>query len=107
MIVTFQSPASGDVIMFGDIAYKLMGLMGKDAEPKGILTVEQLPHAIARLRAAISADKAERAARDVSEEAQDAVPGGNMAITLTQRATPLLELLEWAQRKQKPVVWGV
>ena len=29
MIVTFQSPASGDVIMFGDVAQRMMKLMGK------------------------------------------------------------------------------
>jgi hypothetical protein len=28
-------------------------------------------------------------------------------VTLTQRAVPLLELLEWSLKKKKPVVWGV
>ena len=49
MIVTFQSPASGDVIMFGDVAQRMMKLMGKDVTDKGIVTVEQLPDAINRL----------------------------------------------------------
>ena len=61
MIVTFKSPASGDVIMFGDVAKRMMEIMGKDASDKGIVTVEQLPDAIARLQAAIAADKAQRA----------------------------------------------
>ena len=46
MIVTFQSQAAGDVIMFGDVARRMMEIMGKDPSDKGILTVEQLPDAI-------------------------------------------------------------
>ncbi|MDP1612629.1 MAG: DUF1840 domain-containing protein [Sulfuritalea sp.] len=113
MIVTFQSPASGDVIMFGDVAQRMMKIMGKDATDKGIVTVEQLPDAIARLKAAIEEDKQQRAGlqdEDLprtepnrSGHAQSSRP----FVTLTQRAVPLLELLEWSLKKQKPVVWGV
>ena len=113
MIVTFQSPASGDVIMFGDVAQRMMKLMGKDVTDKGIVTVEQLPEAIARLKAAIEEDKQQRAGKrdddlpqtepDRSGSAQSSRP----FVTLTQRAVPLLELLEWSLKKKKPVVWGV
>ena len=114
MIVTFQSPASGDVIMFGDVAQRMMKLMGKEPTDKGIVTVEQLPDAIARLKAAIEEDKRQRAG--LSEEdlpqTEPAAGSGGAAnsrpfVTLTQRAVPLLELLEWSLKKQKPVVWGV
>jgi hypothetical protein len=113
MIVTFQSPASGDVIMFGDVAQRMMKLMGKDVTDKGIITVEQLPDAVARLKAAIEEDKRQRAG--VQEEDQpltEKVGAGGTAnsrpfVTLTQRAVPLLELLEWSLKKKKPVVWGV
>jgi hypothetical protein len=114
MIVTFQSPASGDVIMFGDVAQRMMKLMGKDPSDKGIVTVEQLPEAIARLKAAIEEDKQQRAG--VREEdlpqTEPAGVGGHAQsarpfVTLTQRAVPLLELLEWSLKKKKPVVWGV
>ncbi len=113
MIVIFQSPASGDVIMFGDVAQRMMKLMGKDVTDKGIVTVEQLPDAIARLKAAIEEDKQQRAGKrdedlpqtepDRSGSAQSSRP----FVTLTQRAVPLLELLEWSLKKKKPVVWGV
>ncbi|MCM2307846.1 MAG: DUF1840 domain-containing protein [Sulfuritalea sp.] len=113
MIVTFQSPASGDVIMFGDVAKRMMKIMGKEASDKGIVTVEQLPDAIARLKAAIEEDKRQRAGLqdedlprtepDHSGSAQSSRP----YVTLTQRAVPLLELLEWSLKKKKPVVWGV
>jgi hypothetical protein len=113
MIVTFQSPASGDVIMFGDVAQRMMKLMGKEAADKGIVTVEQLPDAIARLKAAIEEDKRERAGlseEDLPQTEPDVgkrVKSSRPFVTLTQRAVPLLELLEWSLKKKKPVVWGV
>ena len=112
MIVTFQSPASGDVIMFGDVAQRMMKLMGKDVTDKGIVTVEQLPDAIARLKAAIEEDKRERAGVQEEDLPKTEAGGGHAQssrpfVTLTQRAVPLLELLEWSLKKKKPVVWGV
>jgi hypothetical protein len=109
VIVTFRSPASGDVIMFGDVAHRLMQVMGKDATPEGIITVEQLPDAIARLRAAMEADKAMR--KGVADEdgpASEAAPGGGERpyVSLAQRAAPLIELLEWSLKKKKPATWG-
>lgn len=113
MIVTFQSAASGDVIMFGDVAQRMMKLMGKDVTDKGIVTVEQLPDAIARLKAAIEEDKRQRAGKrdeDLPQTEPDRSGGAQSSrpfVTLTQRAVPLLELLEWSLKKNKPVVWGV
>lgn len=110
MIVTFQSKASGDVIMFGDVAHHLMRIMGKEPTPQGIVTVEQLPDAIARLRAAMAQDREQHARTlaesDVAREEAPAEPA-QPAISLTQRAVPLLELLEYSLRKRVPVVWGV
>lgn len=108
MIVTFKSAAAGDVIMFGEVAKRMMETMGKDATEQGIITVEQLPAAIEQLKAAIAEDKARIAA--LSEEARQQAEtdqGGRPAVSFYQRAVPLLELLEWARKKGKPVVWGV
>lgn len=114
MIVTFKSAAAGDVIMFGDVAQRMMELMGKDVTDQGIVTVEQLPEAIARLRAAVAEDKARMAALAEAERPQSepARNGGNGEhtrpfVSLAQRAAPLLDLLEWALKKRKPVLWGV
>lgn len=110
MIITFQSPASGDVIMFGDTAQRMMELMGKEAEAKGIVTVEQLPDAIARLKAAVAEEKQKHAGMSEEELPQFEIGEGGVKrpfVSLAQRAAPLLELLEWSLKKQKPVVWGV
>lgn len=109
MIVTFKSAAAGDVIMFSDVAQRLMQVMGKEPAGKGIITIEQLPEAIRCLKAAISEDKQRLAAMPEEERprAEKGVSGERPFVSLYQRATPLLELIEWAQKKQKPVVWGV
>lgn len=110
MIVTFQSKASGDVIMFGDVAHKMMEIMGKEASDQGIVTVEQLPAALASLKAAIAADREERkglAEEDLPQLEQAANGGSRPYVSLSQRATPLVELLEWSLKKKVPVVWGV
>ena len=110
MIVIFKSDAAGDVIMFGDVAHRLMKIMGKDVAAKGIVTVEQLPEAIARIEAAIAEDKVQLAGIAEEERAVSEVGtrGENRPfVTLTQRAVPLLELLRWSLKKQKPMTWGV
>ena len=112
-IVTFKSAATADVIYFGDVARRMMELMGKPADDTGIVTVEQLPSAIARLEAAIAADK-EQHRRLVQQEERgvesgEGGAGGAMrpAVSLTQRALPLLAMLKLALQEKKPVVWGV
>lgn len=110
MLITFKSAAGADVIMFGDIAKKLVAIVGKDPQDgKGIVTVEQLPDAIARLRAAIEEDKARRAgqAQDDDEEPDPERRGMAAPVSLAQRAWPLLDLLEASQKEGVPVVWGV
>ena len=48
MLIVFKSPASGDVIMFEKNGKEMLGVLGKDpSDAKGIVTVEQLPGAIA------------------------------------------------------------
>lgn len=111
MLFTFKSDAAADVLMLGDAAKKLIAILGKDAsDTKGIVTVDQLPDAIARLRAAIEEDRARHPAQTEDDEAADREAGrtGMAApVSLAQRAWPLLDMLEQSQRAGVPVVWGV
>jgi len=109
-IVTFKSAASADVIYFGDVAKRMMALMGKDVTDQGIVTVEQLPGAIELLKAAIAADKAQHCEQVLAEEpATEKAEDGSARprVSLTQRALPLLSMLEESLAEKKPVVWGV
>jgi hypothetical protein len=115
VLTTFKSKAGANVLMFGEIASRLITLLGKDGhDAKGIVTVEQLPAAIARLKAAIEEERQRLAAqtdveRDEAEEVdrEQGRVGMNAAVNLAQRAWPLLDLLERAQAEGEPVVWGV
>lgn len=111
MLVTFKSDAAADVIMLGEPAKRLIAVLGKDPDnPKGIVTVAQLPEAIERLKAAIAEDKARHTAPTEDEEAAAAEEGktGMAApVGLAQRAWPLLDMLEYSRKEGVPVVWGV
>lgn len=112
MLITFKSAAAADVIMFGDTAKKLIEILGKDTDDgKGIITVAQLPDAIARLRTAIDEDKARQALQDADEEEAEAAEQGKVGmaapVNLAQRAWPLLEMMEFSLKEGAPVVWGV
>lgn len=101
-MITFGCQACGEVMMFGDVAHRMMEIMGKEAAERGVITVEQLPGAIARLRAAITADRA--ADRPEDEDGGEGEEGPRVG--LAQRALPLVELLERAREEKVPVLWG-
>lgn len=111
MLITFKSDADGDVIMFGQVGQLMLECIGKDpAEPRGIITVAQLPEAITRLRAAIEQDKADNPDEDESEEAEEARrESGKLppdpVIRLAQRAAPLLAMLQYSEQAGVYVIW--
>lgn len=106
MLIIFKSPAAGDVIMLGENGKELLGALGRDpGDAKGIFTVEQLPGALSVLNAAIVADKA-RAGKQAGNSDQDESGLGGV-VRLSQRALPLVEMLERSLKEQVPVSWGV
>ncbi|MBL8408650.1 MAG: DUF1840 domain-containing protein [Candidatus Accumulibacter phosphatis] len=103
MLVTFTSSTSGQIMMFAQVARQLLELVGKDCSARGVITTEQLPEAIQRLRAATADHKSHASAEAVDNdggEEHDATPIG-----LGQRAYPLLELLEWTRKEDGFVLW--
>jgi len=105
-MITFQSDASGDVMMFDDVAQRMMDIMGKDRTARGVVTVEQMPECIARLKAAIAEDRARALGKAPGEEEEEET-GVSARVSLAQRALPLVELLERSLEREKPVLWGV
>ena len=109
-MITFKSDAAGNVIMFEDVAQQLLEIMGKRPEKQGIITVEQLPDTIARLKRTAADAKAQPKKTDEDDETKlDQAPAGGERrfVTLAHRAVPLIELLERSLKAKKPVVWGV
>jgi hypothetical protein len=113
MMITFKSTASNDVLMFDTAAKDFLRCIGKAPdEATGIITVEQLPAAIDRVRTAIAADKtqplkAADKADNAGKEAASADDEHTERVGFAQRAVPMLELMERALAEGAPVVWGV
>ena len=112
MLVTFKSKAAAEIYMYAEHAKMLLDLIGKPFEPPqapmGVITVEQLPAALAALRGA--AEHATHQGKEAlrSYEASDQ-PGDplTMPVSLAQRAYPLMDMLERAEKKGAVVTWGV
>jgi len=100
MLVTFSCPAYAHITMFGDVAIRLLELMGHSGTVPGALLAEEVQPALERLEAAVSAGKklptTEEAAEDEDEEP---------AVSLRHRALPLIELLRAAATEGCNVMW--
>ena len=93
-MVNFHSRASGDFSMFEEVALSLLHKMGHSGTVPGALLPEDIPEALRRLRAAL----AHEVALPGSEDEEPAV-------TLSNRAYPLIKMLEAAEREPCPVMW--
>lgn len=102
MIYKFKSKAAGDVIMLGPNGDRVLALIGKPGGGPGILEPQDMLAAVAALQAAIEADEAARAAA-VDDQDPAARPE---AISLRQRAWPLVEMIRRAHAADEPIVWG-
>lgn len=105
MIYKFKSQAAGDVIMFKANGDQMLAIVGKEPSPQGIITVDQMPAAIAALEAAIVVHEAAVAERAQHPEKTVEVEGDS--VMLRQRAAPFIELLRCSAQAGKDVVWGV
>ena len=105
MIYQFRSKAGPDVIMLADLTQRVFEILGRPLEPRGILTVEQLPALIITLETAILKDLEDRAKSNMADQENTEKP--KLADRLGQRAYPFLELMKQAKAKDEPVMWGV
>jgi hypothetical protein len=109
-LVVFRSKAAGEIFMFAETARRIFEIIGKAEAPRGVITAEQVPDSLARLSAAVEEEKAQlKAAQEHVEQAdrRGEETAAARAITLAQRAYPLLEMLRAAQKKKVDVTWGI
>ena len=107
-MIVFRSDAAADIMMFDDVAKRMMEIIGRDFSARGIITVEQLPEAISRLREAIAADRTANAGQYDRPEFEEAASGAKREfVGLAPRAVPLAEMFEYSLKAEKPVMWGV
>ena len=105
MIYQFRSKAGPDVIMLADLTQRIFNILDRPLEPRGILTMEQLPPLITALETAILRDLEERSKSSITEQENTEKP--RLTDRLGQRAYPFLELMKQAKAKDQPVMWGV
>lgn len=115
MAYTFQSRATADLIMLKTAAEQILKLLGKSVGEAGILTVEEIPAAIAVLEKAVADEDERRKAlqqevQSQSEEASAAAAAISAelgAVSLHQRVVPLIDMLQRSAQENKPVTWKV
>jgi hypothetical protein len=89
--------------MLADLTKRIFDIFARPLEPRGILTVEQLPKLITTLETAILKDLEERS----KSQTDEGVEKFRLADRLGQRAYPFLELMKQANAEEEPVMWGV
>ena len=108
MLITFKCHACPDVVMLENLAQYLVGSVGKRLGERGVISHDELEVAIAKLEAAITTDKKERAEHDGHfHEGEEGREHHEIPIGLAQRAFPFLDMLRAAQKENTDVLWGV
>ncbi|MGF1703674.1 DUF1840 domain-containing protein [Photobacterium makurazakiensis] len=110
MLVTFKCKASGNIMMFGDVAKQMLQMMGYCENIPGAIDAEDVTGALNKLKAALSKIqelelKAEQNAKqdiDIDDlNTIDVEP----VVNLVRRAYPLIEMLELAKKENCHVMW--
>jgi hypothetical protein len=86
--------------MFGDVAVRLLKLMGHSGTVPGALLAEDVEAALARLETAVAADE-QLPQTGESAQGEDDEP----AVSLPHRALPLIELLRAAAKAKCNLMW--
>jgi hypothetical protein len=102
MLIKFKTTASyPEITMFGEVALKLLKMMGRRGTVPSAISAEDIPEALAALKKAIA--DADAALED--QPRHDEEEGEERPVSLHNRAVPLIEMLEAAQREDVPVMW--
>jgi hypothetical protein len=106
MLITFTSKVHPDVVMFGDIATRLLRAMDQSEQPPGILRGDDIRIAADKLRAYVDAVPKEKAPdEDEGNKTEDELKQQRNRVGLRTRALPLLELLDASYNREVDVIW--
>ena len=121
MLYKFKSRSTADLMLLEPQGRRLLEIIGKVPGATGIVTVAQIPAAMAALEAAVQDDErrlaaareqakaqiaAAHAAGKDAEDAEDALATDDSdKVTLRQRAAPFIEMLRRSAEGGHDVVW--
>ncbi|MEO6824430.1 MAG: DUF1840 domain-containing protein [Nitrosospira sp.] len=103
MLITFKSNAYADITLFGDVALRLLKMMGHSGTVPGAILAEDVPAALDRLKQGIDAETP--MASPPPENIQQDKEPDDQAVSLKYRALPLIELFTAAAKKNCDVMW--
>jgi hypothetical protein len=98
MLIRFRSDA-GDITMFGEVALKLIRMMGHSGTVPSAMLARDIPAALERLKQGVA-----HAPPPPPEPDEDA-DRAETPVSLQQRAHPLIELLERCAKNQYDLLW--
>lgn len=98
MLVTFSCKAYENITMFGEVAKRLLKIMGHSAIIPGALTAKEVPEALSRLQAASRKQVSSAGQHEQKEDDEE-------HISLAQRAFPLIAMLEAASKEDCSIMW--
>ncbi len=108
MIYEFKSLATGTIVMTQDNAEKLLKVIDKQPGATGIITVDQMPAAIAALQNDFPTETAaETESTDPADNDEESDGDSQPVVSLRQRALPLIEMMQTAHKAGKDITWGV
>lgn len=99
MLVTFKCNAYENITMFGDVAIKLLTMLGHSGAVPGAILAEDVPHALQQLKNAVAGHKENQSGKDTADDSED------QRIDLSQRAYPMIEMLTHAAKAHSNIMW--
>lgn len=106
MLYKFKTKAAGDLIMLEADGRRLLEIIGKDPGPTGIILPEQMAAALSALDQAIAQEASRQRESEETARAEGREPAGP-AVSLRQRAVPLMDMLRRAAKADHAITWGV
>ncbi|MFT5261131.1 MAG: hypothetical protein ACI810_002893 [Gammaproteobacteria bacterium] len=97
MLVKFTTTAYADITMFGDVAIKMLKMMGHSSTVPGAILAIDLPEALRQLTLAVEAENDLQPVELNNEDEPE--------VTLSNRALPLINLLTAAVKAEANVMW--
>lgn len=96
MLIEIQGEHTGSITMFGNIATRLLKMMGQSGQPEGAILEADVPGALANLKAALA---------KVQEPESVDDDDGDAPVSLSTRAIPLIDLIESSIDKGGYIMW--
>jgi hypothetical protein len=103
MLYRFKSKTTSDLIMLEPTARRILEIIGKTPDAKGIILVAQMPEAIDRIEKAIAKEKAGRLVAMPNNDGNEK----EAPLGLSQRARPFVDVLGRCHHAGCDLVWGV